>query len=51
MTIKQLKRELGLSNKDLAELFGLTYNAYASSSAKKRYEEALIKFYEIIKDK
>ena len=44
--IKQLKKELGLSNKDLAEFFGMSYFTYANSSAKKRYETALCKFYE-----
>lgn len=45
MNIKQLKKNLGLSNKDLAEFFGMSYNAYANSSAKKRYETALCRFY------
>lgn len=49
MNIKQLKKELGLSNKEIAQFFGMGYNAYANSSAKKRYEECLCKFYEHIK--
>lgn len=49
MTIQELKKELNLSNKDIAELFGLSPNSYAASSAKKRYENALIKFYEKVK--
>jgi hypothetical protein len=49
MTIQQLKKELGLSNKDIAGFFGLTPAAYANSSAKKRYEKALCSFYEKIK--
>jgi transcriptional regulator with XRE-family HTH domain len=48
MNIKQLKKELGLSQKDLAEFFGMSYNAYANSSAKKRYETALCRFYECV---
>ena len=48
MNIKQLKKELGLSNKDLAEFFGMGYNAYANSSAKERYESALCSLYEHI---
>ena len=50
MNIKQLKKELGLSQKDIAELFNLSYSAFANSTAKKRYEEALCKFYEKIKE-
>ena len=48
MNIKQLKKELGLSNKDLAEFFDMNYNAYANSSAKERYENALCLFYECV---
>jgi len=51
MDIKQLKKELGLSNKDLAEFFNLSYSAYANSTAKARYEDALCKFYELVKHK
>ena len=46
MDIKTLKKELRLSQKDLAEFFGMNYFAYANSSAKKRYETALCRFYE-----
>ena len=49
MNIKQLKNELGLSNKQIAEFFDLSYDCYSNSSAKKRYENALIKFYNYIK--
>ena len=48
MDIKQLKKELGLSNKQIAEFFGMSYNAYANSSAKQRYETALCRFYECV---
>ena len=50
MDIKQLKKELGLSQKDIAEFFNLSYYAFANSTAKKRYEEALCKFYQKIKE-
>ena len=50
MEIKQLKKELGLSNNQIAEFFGLSRSNYQTSSAKKRYENALIKFYEHIKN-
>ena len=49
MTIKELKKELGITNKDIAELFGLTVSVYANSTAKKRYENALVEFYKMIK--
>lgn len=49
MTINELKKELGLSNKDIAEFFGLNEMSYANSSAKKRYENALCLFYDFMK--
>jgi hypothetical protein len=51
LTINDLKKELGLSNTDIAEFFDLTLAAFANSSAKKRYENALCRFYEYIKEK
>jgi len=50
MTINELKKELGLTNTDIAEFFGLSPIAYANSSAKVRYESALCKFYEKVKE-
>ena len=50
-TIKQLKKELGLTNSDIAGFFSLTPISYANSSAKKRYEKALCMFYEFTKTK
>ena len=49
MTIKRLKKELKMQNKDIAKLFRLSLSAYANSSAKKRYEDALVEFYKIVK--
>jgi len=49
MTIKELKKELGLKDKDLAEFFGLKHRCYSESSAKKRYEQAFINIYEFLK--
>ena len=49
MDIKTLKKELQLSNKMIAEFFGLKLSTFANSSAKKRYEEALCKFYDYLK--
>lgn len=51
MGINELKKELGISNKDIAEFFRLTPGAYANSSAKKRYEDALCNFYAFVKSK
>ena len=51
MTISQLKKELEITNKEICEFFNLTESSYLNSSAKKRYEEALCKFYELIKKK
>ena len=49
MDIKQLKKELGLTNADLAKFFGLKERAYYYSSARKRYEESFIRIYEFLK--
>ena len=49
MTINELKKELGISNKDIAGFFGLTPAAYANSSAKHRYENALCSFCDFLK--
>lgn len=52
MTIEDLKKELGISNKEIAEFFGFKNTlSYLNSSAKKRYEDVLIKFYEFVKSK
>ena len=49
MTIQEPKRELKLSNKDIADMFGLSLDSYQNSSAKKRYENGLIEFYKVVK--
>ncbi|HSH50149.1 MAG TPA: helix-turn-helix transcriptional regulator [Bacteroidales bacterium] len=51
MTIKQLRKELGLSAKDVAELFSMSYSSFANSTARKRYETALCRLYEKAKEK
>ena len=51
MTISQLKKELDITNKEIAEFFDLKELSYLNSSAKKRYEKALCLFYELIKKK
>ena len=45
---KIIFKELKLSNKDLADFFDMSYNTYANSSAKQRYENALCRFYECV---
>ncbi len=45
MDIKKLKKELGLTQKDLAEFFDLSYDSYTNSTAKQRYETSLCRFY------
>jgi predicted nucleic-acid-binding Zn-ribbon protein len=49
MTIKELKKELSLSNSDIAKFFDVSHNAYRNSTAKTRYENALCRFYEFLK--
>ena len=49
MKIKDLKKELGLTNADIAKFFGLKEKAYYYSSARKRYEESFIRIYEFLK--
>lgn len=51
LNINELKKELGISNKEIAEFFGLTPISYANSSAKKRYENAICSFYAFVKSK
>ena len=50
MNIKQLKKELKINNSDIAKMFDMSYSSYANSTAKKRYENALCKFYARIKE-
>ena len=48
--INKLKKETGLTQKDIAQFFNMTYGAFANSSAKERYENALCKFYSFLRD-
>ena len=56
MNITELKKELGFKSKYeldvyIAELFSFkTVGAYQNSSAKQRYENALCKFYEFLRE-
>ena len=50
MDFKAIKKELGLSNEKMADISGFkNANAFATTSAKKRYEDAVVKLYELIK--
>ena len=49
MTIKQLKKELGIDNSKIAQFFDLAPTSFANSTAKNRYEQALCKFYDFVK--
>ena len=49
MDIKQLKKETGLTQKEIAQFFNMTYGAFSNSSAKQRYETALCKFYSFLR--
>ena len=49
MRIKELKKELGLKDKDIAEFFGLKHRSYSESSAKQRYEQAFINIHDFLK--
>jgi hypothetical protein len=52
MNIDQLKKELNITNKDIADMFGFkNLISYSNSSAKVRYEKGLCKFYELTKTK
>ena len=48
--IQRLKKELNLTNSKIAAMFGMSLDSYANSSAKKRYENALCEFYEVVKE-
>lgn len=49
MTIQELRKETGLTQKEIAQFFNMAYGVFANSSAKERYENALCKFYLFLK--
>ena len=52
MNIKELKKELGLTNEQLAEFFGYKNSlSYRNSTAKPRIEKGLCSFYAFVKGK
>lgn len=48
LTFKDVKKELDITNKDIPKMFGLEPLSYANSSAKFRYEQALVDFYNLV---
>ena len=48
VNLKEIKKTLNLSQKDIAKFFDMTYGAFANSNAKERYERALCRFYECV---
>ncbi len=50
MTIQELKKKLGLKNPDIADMFDISADTYATSSAKSRYDNALIRFYKKVRE-
>lgn len=50
MTIKEVKKDLGLTDNDIAEFFQYkNHMAYRNSTARPRVENGLVKFYECVK--
>lgn len=49
--IKEIKKHFRLSNTDLAGFFGLSVETFQNSSAKKRYEQAIVLFYNFVKNR
>lgn len=49
-TFNEIKKELDLTDAKMAEIFGFkNASSYSHSSAKKRYEDAVVKLYKLIK--
>lgn len=51
MTIQELKKELGIKDKDIAEFFSLTARGYYTSSAKSRYEKAFVAICDVCRER
>lgn len=50
--LKDIKKELKLTNKEIANMFGYkSEDSYKNSSAKKRIEIGIVKLYNIFKQK
>tara|TARA_R110000851_G_scaffold267511_1_gene419989 strand:+ start:319 stop:528 length:210 start_codon:yes stop_codon:yes gene_type:complete len=46
-SIQRLKETFSLNNEKIAKMFGMSKGSYENSTAKKRYEKALIAFNEL----
>lgn len=52
MNIKQIKKELGITNKDIAEFFGYKNEAsYYHATRRKDIEQGIVKLYRLIESK
>lgn len=52
MTFAEIKKELDLSNTQIAQILGFkSVKGYENSSAKERYKKALTEFYNLISAK
>ncbi|SDT47049.1 hypothetical protein SAMN05192545_3919 [Maribacter dokdonensis] len=51
MTKAEFKRKTGTSQKDFARFFNMSYDAFTNSSAKERYINALMSFYEHLEER
>ncbi len=50
MTFKELQEKENFDDRDTAKFFNLNYMSYMNSTAKKRYQDTLLRFYEYIKN-
>ena len=48
MKYKDILKATGMTNKDIAKVFGLDYNSFINSSANKRYKLAIEQIYTLI---
>lgn len=52
MTIKEIKKTLGITNKEIADMFGYSnLQSYQNSSGKIKIEQGLEIFYKLVKTK
>jgi len=51
MAIRKIKKELGITNKDIAKFFGYkTKESYFHATRRKNIEQGIVSLYELIKD-
>lgn len=52
MNIKEIKRELGITDADIGEMFGYkNYPSYYNSARRKHVENGVVKLHELIKNR